>query len=46
MNSTCSLTVEQEVKTDCINEEHNFIMDERNNSLKFISIFLKVNVFN
>jgi len=36
MNSTCPLTVEQEVKSDCINEEHNFITDERNNSLKFI----------
>lgn len=36
MNSTRPLTVEQELKSDCINEEHDLFMDEKNNSLKFI----------
>lgn len=36
MNSTCPLTAKQELKSDCINEEHVLFMDERNNSLKFI----------
>lgn len=36
MNSTHPLTVEQELKSDCINEEHDLFMDERNNSLELI----------
>lgn len=36
MNSAHPLTFEQELKSDCINEEHYLFKDERNNSLKFI----------